>query len=80
MRFQFMTAVNRWVSNHIIKVTATDNVEGERVGALNKVFGYLYEVHLLGRRLKDWNRTIYYGLKYTLAIALAGIIVLSALR
>ena len=80
MRFQFMTAINRWVSNHIIKVTATDNVEGERVGALNKVFGYLYEVHLLGRRLKDWNRTIYYGLKYTLAIALAGIIVLSALR
>jgi beta-hydroxylase len=80
MRFQFMTAVNRWVSNHIIKVTATDNVEGERVGALNKVFGYLYEVHLLGRRLKDWNRSVYYGLKYTLAIALAGLVVLSALR
>jgi beta-hydroxylase len=80
MRFQFMTAVNRWVSNHIVKVTATDNVEGERVGALNKVFGYLYEVHLLGRRLKDWNRSVYYGLKYTFAIALAGLVVLSALR
>jgi beta-hydroxylase len=80
MRFRFMTAINRWVSNHIIKVTATDNMEGERVGALNKVFGYLYEVHLIGRRLKDWNRTVYYGLKYTLAIALAGIVVLSALR
>jgi beta-hydroxylase len=80
MRFGFMTAINRWVSNHIIKVTATDNMEGERVGALNKVFGYLYEIHLLGRRLKDWNRTVYFALKYTLAIALAGIIVLSALR
>jgi beta-hydroxylase len=80
LRFQFMTTINRWVSNHIIKATATDNVEGERVGAINKVFGYLYEVHLLGRRLKEWNRTVYYGLKYTLAIALAGIIVLSALR
>jgi beta-hydroxylase len=80
LRFGFMTAINRWVSNNIIKATATENMEGERVGALNKVFGHLYEVHLVGRRLKDWNRNIYYGLKYALTLAVVGLVVWWALR
>ena len=79
MKFKAMTAVNRWVSNHIIKASATENMEGERVGALNKVFGYLYEIHLAGRRLKDWNRKVYYGLKYSVAILVVGVVVVSAL-
>jgi beta-hydroxylase len=80
MKFRAMTAVNRWVSNHIIKASATENMDGERVGALNKAFGYLYEVHLAGRRLKDWNRKVYYGLKYALALAVVGLVVFSAWR
>jgi beta-hydroxylase len=47
---------------------------------LNKVFGKLYEVHLLGRRIKDWNRKVYYALKYTLTLAVLGLIVVSAFR
>src|SRR5438105_119133 len=31
MKFAFMTAVNRWVSHHVIKASATENMEGERV-------------------------------------------------
>ena len=80
MKFKAMTAVNRWVSNHIIKASATENMDGERVGALNKAFGYLYEIHLVGRRLKDRNRKVYYGLKYAAAFAVVGIFVISALR
>ena len=79
MKFKAMTAVNRWVSNHIIKASATENMDGERVGVLNKAFGYLYEVHLAGRRLKDWNRKVYYGLKYSVAILVVGVVVVSAL-
>jgi beta-hydroxylase len=80
MKFKAMTAVNRWVSNHIVKASATGNLEGERVGVLNKAFGYLYEVHLLGRRLKDRNRKVYYGLKYAAAFAMIGIFVVTAFR
>jgi beta-hydroxylase len=80
MKYKFMTAVNRWVSHHVIKASATENMEGERVGALNKIFGYLYEVHLVGRRLKDWNRNVYYGVKYSLAAAVVGLVVFSAIR
>jgi beta-hydroxylase len=61
-----MTAINRWVSRTIIKESATQNVEGERVGMLNKIFGYVYHVRILSKRLKAWNRTVYYVYKYTL--------------
>ena len=80
MKYSFMTAMNRWVSHYIVKASATQNVDGEQVGVLNKVFGRLYEVHLFGRRIKEWNRRVYYALKYSLTFALLGLIVASALR
>jgi beta-hydroxylase len=80
MKFSFMTAINRWVSHHIVKASATQNVDGEHVGVLNKVFGRLYEIHLAGQRIKQWNRKVYYALKYSLTFAVLGLIVASALR
>ena len=61
-------------------MSATQNVDGEHVGVLNKVFGGLYEVHLAGQRVKEWNRKVYYALKYSLTFAFLGLIVASALR
>ena len=80
MKYGFMTAINRWVSHHIVKASATQNVEGEQVGVLNRVFGTLYEIHLASRRVKQWNRKVYYTAKYTLTIAIVGLIVVSAFR
>ncbi|WP_426527607.1 aspartyl/asparaginyl beta-hydroxylase domain-containing protein [Bradyrhizobium sp. McL0615] len=80
MKYGIMTAINRWVSHHIVKASATQNMEGEHVGALNKVFGKLYEIHLASRKVKEWNRKVYYALKYSLMIGVVGLIVLSALR
>ncbi len=75
-----MARVNHWVSEHIVKVSQAPNLEGEKVGALNKAFGGLYEIHLLGQRMKKWNRKVYYATKYALMIALVGVILASALR
>jgi len=80
MKYSFMSAINRWVSHHIVKVSATQNVDGEHVGVLNRVFGALYEIHLASRRVKDWNRKVYYTLKYSLTLAVLGLIVASAFR
>ena len=80
MKYGFLTAINRWVSRHIVKASATQNMEGEHVGALNKVFGKVYEVHLASRKVKAWNRRVYYALKYGLMIGIVGLIVVSALR
>ena len=80
MKYGFMTAINRWVSHHIVKASATQNVEGEHVGMLNKVFGKLYEIHLASRKVKQWNRTVYYTAKYALTVVIVGLIVASAFR
>jgi beta-hydroxylase len=75
LKTRFMRAVNRWVSRHIIKESATENEAGERVGVINKVFGHVYHVRLAGKRLKAWNRHVYYGLKYAVvALILFGIV------
>ena len=80
MKYGFLTAINRWVSHHIVKASATQNVEGEHIGALNKAFGWLYELHLGSRKVKAWNRTVYYTLKYSVGVAVLGLIVWSAFR
>ena len=79
MKYGFMTAINRWVSHNIVKASATQNVEGEQVGVLNKVFGKLYEIYLASRPVKEWNRKVYYTLKYSLTALIFGLIVASAL-
>jgi beta-hydroxylase len=66
LKTRAMTAVNRWVSRNIINESATQNEEGERVGWLNRVFGYVYHVRLAGKRMKAWNKRVYYAVKYLL--------------
>lgn len=63
---RFARLGNRWVSRHLVKASATQNVAGEKVGALNRVFGTVYRVRLLGKRIKRWNRGVYYALKWLL--------------
>jgi len=59
-----MTAVNRWVSTHIVNQSETQNEEGEHVGVINRIFGYVYHVRLLGKRMKAWNKRVYYTVKF----------------
>lgn len=66
IRNRVVRAINRWVSRHIIKASATQNVEGEKVGVLNHIFSYVYHVRLLGKRIKKWNRHVYYVIKWGL--------------
>ncbi len=66
LKTRAMTAVNRWVSRNIINESATQNEEGERVGWVNRVFGYVYHVRLAGKRMKAWNKRVYYAVKYLL--------------
>ncbi len=79
LRTRAMQAVNRWVSRRIIKESATENEPGERIGVFNKIFGYVYHVRLLGKRMKAWNSRAYYTLKYSAVGLLLLAFVISAL-
>ena len=50
-----MRAVNRWVSNRVIKETATENEAGERIGALNRLFGYAQRLRHMAEHAIGWK-------------------------
>ena len=64
------TPVVRWLNKVfatlVMQASATQNVEGEPVGGLNKFFYHAYQVRLKGKALKARNRTAYYAGKWTL--------------
>jgi beta-hydroxylase len=78
LRTRFVTAVNRWVSRTVMRDTATQNIKGERVGPINKLFGYVYHVRLVGKRMKAWNRPAYYACKYMIFGGVTALLLASA--
>jgi beta-hydroxylase len=75
-----MRRINHWVNTHVVKISQSPNVEGEKVGGLNVVFSYLFELHEMSRKMKNWNRTAYYAAKYTVMGLVIGGLVFSAVR
>ena len=67
---RIVTAINRFMIRHVVKASQTRNVEGEKVGALNRVFGVAYGASALTRRFKDSHYRLYYALKYALIAAI----------
>lgn len=67
----FARALNRYIGRPMVRAAATQNVAGEKVGVLNKVFAYAYQIRVLGKHIKQWNKTTYYALKWLLIGALA---------
>jgi beta-hydroxylase len=58
--------LNRSVGRRLLQASATQNVAGEHVGVFNRIFGWVYRIRLAAKRLKAWNRTTYYALKWLL--------------
>jgi beta-hydroxylase len=71
LRFAPVRALNRFVVRRLAKATATRNREGDRLGVFNKLFGGLYQVRVVAKRFKAWNKTAYYALKY---VGIAGLL------
>ena len=66
MKVGLMTRFNRFMANTLVRASKTQNVEGEPVGVLNKVFGYAYRVRLVGKQIKAESRFAYYTFKYAI--------------
>ncbi len=48
----------------LMRASRTKNENGEKVGALNKLFGFVYRGREKMKALKKSNRSLYYGIKY----------------
>ena len=64
--------LNRFMIHKVMRSTATQNVEGERVGVLNRMFDGVYRLKSWGQAQKARNRRLYYAVKYVvIAVVLA---------
>jgi beta-hydroxylase len=70
LKNRIVTAINQFTISHVVKATASQNLANERVGVLNHVFAAAYRIRLVGKRIKAYNKTLYYLIKYALFGAL----------
>ncbi len=77
MRFRWAQLVVRGIGRFLLGAATSPNDTGDRTGGLNHAFAYLYRVRLVGKRLKGWNRTVYYALKWSLFGGIAALIFLT---
>lgn len=61
---------NELFSRLVVAGSATKNIKGDKVGFLNRIFGYLYQIRILGKKIKAFNKTVYYILQYGLYVGL----------
>jgi beta-hydroxylase len=66
LKSRIMAKINHWYKATVIRASQTENVEGDAVGVLNKVFGYAYYLRLPGKALKRKSRLAYYATKWLL--------------
>ncbi len=74
MKFGGARAVNRAVANTLLAFAATRNETGEKVGILNKIFGFVYPIRMKFKALKKANRKLYYAVKYASWVGIAYLI------
>lgn len=70
LKTRIAAAFNRFFSRTIMKAASSKNLPTESVGFINKLFKYLYQIRILGKRIKQYNQPLYYCVKYTLMASL----------
>jgi beta-hydroxylase len=66
LHFSPVRWLNRMMARLVMAASATQNVEGEPVGMLNRVFSHGYKLRVRAKSLKQSNRTAYYLGKWAL--------------
>ncbi len=72
LKSKVMGKINHWFKNTVIRASETNNAEGDRVGVLNKIFGFAYYLRLPAKALKRKSKTLYYMVKWAI---LGGLVV-----
>ena len=66
LKYRWAQAFNHFFGRYVIAAAAAPNAGSDRTGGINKIFKYLYAVRQYGKRMKKWNRQVYYAAKWLL--------------
>jgi len=76
LRWAPPAALNRWFARIVMQASATQNIDGEPVGALNRAFDHFYKFRLRAKALKQRSRGSYYALKWAFIVGALALILL----
>ncbi|MDZ7923140.1 MAG: aspartyl/asparaginyl beta-hydroxylase domain-containing protein [Marinagarivorans sp.] len=62
--------INEIFSRVVVAGSATKNIEGDKVGLLNRAFSHLYKIRTFGKKIKVFNKPLYYGLQWAFYLGL----------
>jgi len=75
MKYRWARALNRFIARNLIAAGASPNQEGDKTGAINRLFKYFYAVRLKTKALRERSKVVYYGLKYALVAGFVAFII-----
>lgn len=70
VNFFLVDFINEVFSRVVVAASATKNIKGDKVGFLNRIFGVLHRISLMGKKIKAFNRPLYKALQYGIYIGL----------
>ncbi|MGD1797605.1 aspartyl/asparaginyl beta-hydroxylase domain-containing protein, partial [Klebsiella pneumoniae] len=74
MRYRWAQKVNHWLGRYLMSAASAPNDASDRTGGINRAFRYIYQIRIVGKRLKKWNKTVYYIVKWLLFGGIAWLI------
>jgi len=74
VNFFIVDWINEVFSRIFMAATTTKNMDGDKVGGINRLFPHIFKVRLIGKKIKKTNRVFYYILQYTIYLLLIYII------
>ncbi len=75
LKYRWAQAFNHCFGRYVVAAASSPNADSDRTGGINKVFKYLYAIRQYGKRLKKWNRHVYYAVKWLLFGAIAALLI-----
>lgn len=57
---------NHFFSRTVMKASASKNLPEEQVGVINRLFQHVYAIRIVSKKLKKFNRKLYYLVKFLL--------------
>lgn len=71
MTSRWAQQVNYFFGRYLVAAAAAPNNSNDKTGGINKIFKYVYQIRIVGKKLKACNKTAYYLIKWILFTAIA---------
>lgn len=75
LRWGWARAFNRLIARNLIAAGASPNQEGDKTGAINRLFKYFYALRLKSKALKERSESTYYAIKYGVVASVVALVV-----